>query len=69
MNRTGQIYRARGGRVHPHAVTYTSGIEPESDRLGRRAPRKLTRGQVEQRGQVAQEKAEDVARAPSRTIR
>jgi hypothetical protein len=56
-NRTGNVYRARGGRVHPLTVR-TSGIEPERDRLGRRAPRMLSAGEREQRALERQARAE-----------
>lgn len=52
-------YAARGGRQHPLSNRSAGILDPEQvDRLGRRNPRMLTRGQREARAQVRQEKAE-----------
>jgi hypothetical protein len=51
-NRTGQVHGHANGRiqrVHAHSAFKTSGIEPERDRLGRRAPHMLSPQQREMR--------------------
>jgi hypothetical protein len=51
-NRSGQVHGHANGRVqrvHAHSAFKTSGIEPEKDSLGRRAPNKLSPQQREMR--------------------
>jgi len=64
-NRSHAIGTANGRiqRVHPHSTSRTSGIEPERDSLGRRAPNKLTSMQREFRAIAKQIRQESRAAA------